>query len=327
MDEARLRKLVVQHAKTSSLLGVEFVPVYRTGSPQGSDDPLPLNGHATAASSSTGQFAAEPAAPSAAVPAPLAPSSRPSPRLAPPPAATPRVPTPSPLSGIGDLLTSTKSMGAVNRPVIQIPDLGPRPRDPKKVQAALDALRARYEADAPHKTFHTKFQNLVFGEGDPCARLVFVGEAPGEEEDKTGRPFVGRAGGLLDKMIAGGMGLTREQIYICNVLKTRPIDNATPTTQETEACKPYLLAQLGILAPDVIITLGKPAAQCLLESQEAVGKMRGTWRQLKLPSGQTIAVMPTFHPAYLLRAYTDENRRMVWSDLKKALAKLSESGQ
>jgi DNA polymerase len=191
-------------------------------------------------------------------------------------------------------------------------------------QAALDALRARYEKDAPHRTFVTNFKNIVWGEGDPCAPLMFVGEAPGEEEDNQGRPFVGRSGQLLDNMIRA-MGLSREAVYIANVLKTRPIDNATPTTEEIEACKPYLLEQIAIIGPRVIVTLGKPAAQCLLNTSEAMSAMRGTWRQVVVTGGRAVPVMPTFHPAYLLRAYTPENRAKVWSDLQKAMEKLRAS--
>lgn len=188
-------------------------------------------------------------------------------------------------------------------------------------EAALLALRARYEKDAPHRTFVTNFKNIVWGEGDPCAKLMFVGEAPGEEEDKLGRPFVGRSGQLLENMIKA-MGLSREKVYIANVLKTRPIDNATPTTEEIEACKPYLLEQIAIIAPEAIVTLGKPAAQCLLNTTEAMSAMRGTWRQVVVPGGRAVPVMPTFHPAYLLRAYTPENRAKVWSDLQKAMEKI-----
>ena len=205
----------------------------------------------------------------------------------------------------------------------------PTPRDPSAVQQQLDALRDRYVADAPHKHFNTEFNNIVFGDGDPCARLMFVGEAPGAEEDKTGKPFVGRAGELLNKMIVA-MGLGRDRVYIANVLKTRPPGNATPTLEEMRLCAPYLYEQVRIIAPEVIVTLGKPAASCLLETTQAMGKLRGTWAEFPPPDSLSppegfdtpIPVMPTYHPAYLLRSYTAENRAMVWSDLQQVMDRL-----
>lgn len=194
-------------------------------------------------------------------------------------------------------------------------------------QARLDALRAKYELDAPHASFAQGFNNIVFGEGDPCAQLMFIGEAPGQQEDETGRPFVGRAGQLLEKMIIA-MGLSRESVYICNVLKTRPPNNATPTTQESEACAPYLYEQIRIVQPSVIVTLGLPATRTILQSQSSMGAMRGRWHAFP-PSGSAriegldeVAVMPTYHPAYLLRSYTEDNRRKVWSDLQQVQKRL-----
>jgi len=195
-------------------------------------------------------------------------------------------------------------------------------------QAKLDAVRERYIADAPHRHFVTQFNNIVFGEGDPDARLMFIGEAPGETEDQTGRPFVGRAGQLLDKMIVA-MGLGRESVYICNVLKTRPPNNATPTSEEAALCAPYLIEQIRIVRPEAIVTLGLPATRLLLETSEPMRAMRGRWwafppgRDSSTPSLSAMSdpdlpevpVMPTYHPAYLLRSYTEENRRKVWSDL------------
>lgn len=196
--------------------------------------------------------------------------------------------------------------------------------DPQK---RLDALRAKYELDAPHASFAQGFNNIVFGEGDPCAQLMFIGEAPGQQEDETGRPFVGRAGQLLEKMIIA-MGLSRESVYICNVLKTRPPNNATPTTQESEACAPYLYEQIRIVQPSVIVTLGLPATRTILKTQNSMGSMRGRWHAFP-PAGapaieglKEIAVMPTYHPAYLLRSYTEDNRRKVWSDLQQVQERL-----
>jgi len=181
---------------------------------------------------------------------------------------------------------------------------------------ALEALRVRHDAECPHCTTATSHSRTVFGEGNPDARLMFVGEAPGAEEDKTGRPFVGRAGQLLEKIIAA-MGLSREDVFIANVLKSRPPNNATPTSAEAAKCGPYLLEQIRIIEPEVIVTLGKPAAQLVLEKNEAIGKMRGHWHEYG-----GVPVMPTFHPAYLLRSYTPENRAKVWSDMQLVMERL-----
>jgi uracil-DNA glycosylase family 4 len=201
--------------------------------------------------------------------------------------------------------------------------------DPRRATAhrELMAIRERYERDAPHKAFVTSFTNIVFGEGDPIARLMFVGEAPGADEDRTGRPFVGRAGQLLDKMIIA-MGLRREDVYIANVLKTRPPNNATPTKEEAAACAPYLFDQIAAVNPQVIVTLGLPASRLILCTDESMTSMRGTWRSWSHPDparAVTIAVMPTYHPAFLLRSYTPENRKKVWSDLKMAMERLNQN--
>lgn len=188
----------------------------------------------------------------------------------------------------------------------------------------LDQLRERHERECPHCTSATFHSQTVFGEGNPDARLVFVGEAPGAEEDRTGRPFVGRAGQLLDKMIAA-MGLKREDVYICNVLKARPPDNATPTPAEADKCGPYLAEQLRIIRPRAIVALGAPAAKYLLRTTEGISRLRGSWHLCRL-GDLDIPVMPTFHPAFLLRQYTPENRAYVWSDLQKVMQKLNEEG-
>lgn len=253
-----IERLVRQHAQTSRLLGVDFVPAYRRGVEGASPEATATKGDSSVAA---GPFAG-------------------------PPVAVPR--------------------GVLDRPA---------------AQRALDALRERYERDAPHEAFVTAHTNIVFGEGDPRARLMFVGEAPGEEEDKTGRPFVGRAGQLLNKMIEA-MGLAREDVYICNVLKTRPPNNATPTPTEAALCEPYLLEQVGIVAPEVIVTLGLPATRTLLKSDESMARLRGRWGSLALPDGRSIPVMPTYHPAYLLRNYTPEARGKVWADLCLAMERL-----
>ncbi len=162
--------------------------------------------------------------------------------------------------------------------------------------------------------------NPVPGEGNPDAQLVFVGEGPGQEEDRTGRPFVGRAGELLTKMIAA-MGLTREDVYICNMVKCRPPENRTPAPEEVLACWSHLVAQLQIVRPRVIVTLGNPATQNLLRTAVGITKLRGQWQTLDeaIPSLAGTPVMPTFHPAYILRNYSEETRRKVWSDLQAVM--------
>lgn len=191
---------------------------------------------------------------------------------------------------------------------------------------ALEAIRERYIADAPHDAFGFSFDKIVFGEGDPAAEVMFIGEAPGADEDRTGRPFVGRAGEMLNKWI-GAMGLKRAEVYIANVLKVRPPNNATPTISEREASKPYLLQQIAAVQPKVIVTVGLPAAQVMLETSESMGKLRSVWAKVTVPgldgkSKLSVDVMPTYHPAYILRAPTRENRNAVWADLKKVMERL-----
>lgn len=156
--------------------------------------------------------------------------------------------------------------------------------------------------------------NIVFGSGDPQASLVFVGEAPGENEDLQGEPFVGRAGQLLTKMIQA-MGFSREEVYICNVIKCRPPSNRNPEKDEIEACEPFLKKQLEIIEPKVIVGLGTYACQTLLQTQETMSKIRGSWKKY-----ENIDFMPTFHPAYLLR--NPPAKKLVWEDLQEVMKKL-----
>jgi DNA polymerase len=170
--------------------------------------------------------------------------------------------------------------------------------------------------------------NTVFGEGDPDAKLLFIGEGPGQNEDEQGRPFVGRAGELLDRMIVA-MGLSREQVYIANVVKCRPPNNRAPTPEEADACADYLKEQIETIQPDVIVTLGGPAMKRILDLKEGITSVRGQWFEVgdyATRTGKPIRVMPTFHPAYLLRSYTKENRTKVWSDLQQVMAALGMTG-
>jgi uracil-DNA glycosylase family 4 len=153
---------------------------------------------------------------------------------------------------------------------------------------------------------------IVFGVGNPRARLMFVGEAPGEDEDKKGEPFVGRAGQLLTKIIEA-IGMTREQVYIANVIKCRPPGNRNPESDEVASCEPFLFRQIDVIQPKVIVPLGKFAAQCLLKSMDPITKLRG--RQFDY---RGTVLIPTFHPAYLLR--NPSAKREVWEDMKKVRA-------
>ncbi|MCL4209591.1 MAG: uracil-DNA glycosylase [Phycisphaeraceae bacterium] len=188
--------------------------------------------------------------------------------------------------------------------------------------ALLAALEARHAAECPHCTTATGYKRIVFGEGNPEAALMFVGEAPGEQEDETGRPFVGRAGQKLDEIIAA-MKMRRADVYIANVLKARPPGNRTPLPDEVARCGPYLVEQIRIIRPRVIVTLGGPASKLLLQTDEGITRLRGSWHVWR-DGDVEIPVMPTFHPAYLLRNYTVDTRAKVWSDMQAVMAKLAE---
>jgi len=185
---------------------------------------------------------------------------------------------------------------------------------------ALEGLRQEHDATCPHCTTATAHTQTVFGEGHPDAEVMFIGEAPGAEEDRTGRPFVGRAGQKLDDMIRA-MGLTREDVYIGNILKSRPPNNRTPQPDEVAACAPYLARQIRIILPTVIVALGGPAAKWLLETKIGITKLRGQWSVYR-DDELAVDVMPTFHPAYLLRNYTRDARQKVWSDLQAVMERL-----
>ena len=158
--------------------------------------------------------------------------------------------------------------------------------------------------------------HLVFGVGNPRARLMFVGEGPGRDEDLQGEPFVGRAGQLLTDIITKGIGIKREDVYICNVVKCRPPENRNPEPDEVAACEPFLTRQIDLVRPEIIVGLGKFAVQTLLQSSVPISKLRGNWH-----SYHGIKLMPTFHPAYLLRNPAD--KKLVWQDIKKVIKELS----
>ena len=157
--------------------------------------------------------------------------------------------------------------------------------------------------------------HLVFGVGNPQAQVMFVGEGPGRDEDLQGEPFVGRAGQLLTDIITKGMGLTRADVYIANVIKCRPPENRNPEPDEVESCEPFLKKQIDLIKPKVIVGLGKFAVQSLLQSKQPITRLRGIWHDY-----HGIKLMPTFHPAYLLRNPGD--KKLVWEDIKKVIQEL-----
>src|SRR5579859_355350 len=181
-------------------------------------------------------------------------------------------------------------------------------------------LRIRADiGDCTRCKLHRGRTKLVFGDGNPDAQLVFVGEGPGRDEDAQGLPFVGRAGKLLTQMIEA-MGLRRQDVYICNVVKCRPPENRTPEKDEVETCSPFLLRQLDVISPKVIVCLGAVAAQTLLETNRGISHFRGQWLEFR---GRKL--MATYHPAYLLRNPSAKGE--VWKDLQKVMVVLGLQGK
>ena len=185
----------------------------------------------------------------------------------------------------------------------------PREGDPA---ALLERLRVEDIGDCRRCKLCEGRNTIVFGDGNPRAQVMFVGEGPGFEEDRRGLPFVGKAGQLLNQIIEA-MGFRREEVYIANVVKCRPPENRTPLPDETAACTPFLFEQIAIIRPQVIVALGSPAAQALLGRTAGITKIRGTFGEY-----QGIRVMPTFHPAYLLR--NPAAKRPVWEDMKQVMS-------
>jgi uracil-DNA glycosylase len=193
-------------------------------------------------------------------------------------------------------------------------------REAARTAPTLDALRELLEKfdGCALKSTATR---LVFADGNPQARIMFVGEAPGREEDIEGLPFVGRSGKLLDRMIAA-IGLDRSSAYIANVIPWRPPGNRTPTPQETQICLPFIQRQIELVNPDVLVTLGNPSTQTLLSTREGIMKTRGRWFDYDTGT-RVIRALATFHPAYLLRS--PSYKRMAWQDLR-AIAKALQQG-
>ena len=195
-----------------------------------------------------------------------------------------------------------------SRPAVS--QLNPSEQD----RPSLDALKAELGDCRRCKLCDLGRNTIVFGEGDPNARIVFAGEGPGYHEDRQGRPFVGKAGALLERMIQA-MGLQRDDVYICNVVKCRPPNNRDPEADEVIACQPFLQAQIRSIQPEVVVALGRFAAQTLLNTSQGITRLRGKFH----PYFGT-QLMPTFHPAYLLR--NPASKRDAWGDLQQVMDKL-----
>jgi len=214
--------------------------------------------------------------------------------------------------------TMAKSTSKKEKPAAAVPslfgDVAAPPVEEKFGNETLDDIRADMGDCHRCKLWQTRTQ-LVFGEGSAKAELMFVGEAPGADEDMTGRPFVGRAGQLLNKMIEA-IGMKREEVYIANVIKSRPPGNRNPEKDEIAACIPFLFRQIATIKPRLIVTLGNPATQELLETKTGITKIRGEFQDYPRLAG--VKVLPTFHPAYLLRS--PDKKREAWEDLKKVRA-------
>jgi DNA polymerase len=177
--------------------------------------------------------------------------------------------------------------------------------------ATLEELRA-FIGDCQRCKLAPLRTHLVFGVGNPEADLMFVGEAPGADEDARGEPFVGRAGQLLTDIIERGMGLRRADVYICNVIKCRPPDNRNPEADEVAACEPFLMRQIDLVQPRAIVALGTFAVQALLKVKTPISRLRGNWHEVR-----GVKLMPTFHPAYLLRSPGE--KRWVWQDIQEVM--------
>jgi len=203
-------------------------------------------------------------------------------------------------SDIRDVLNFYRALGYDRLPV-EVPT------------SPLEAIRTEI-GDCHRCKLHIKRKNIVFGEGSPQARLMFIGEGPGEEEDIQGRPFVGKAGVLLTRLIEK-MGFDRGEVYIANIVKCRPPMNRDPEEDETGTCIQFLMKQIHAIRPKVIVALGRVAAQTLLQTKTPIGKLRGSFHDF-----DGIPLMPTYHPAYLLRNPSD--KWVVWSDAQKVLERL-----
>lgn len=246
---------------------------------------------------------ARPTTSPAASPSPVAPPAAPPPARPSPPASPPAVAQPS--TALPVLDADPAATDEALRALIE---------QPGSAAERLERVCTEVIGDCRRCKLHRGRSRLVYGVGSPEAPLVFVGEGPGFEEDRQGIPFVGKAGELLTRMIEA-MGLRRDDVYICNVVKCRPPNNRDPEVDEVEACERFLKAQLAIIRPKAIVTLGKHAAQRLLRTNAPISRLRGRWEEY-----EGVPLLPTFHPAYLLR--DPSQKRAAWSDLQQVMKHL-----
>ncbi|TAK25218.1 MAG: uracil-DNA glycosylase [Myxococcaceae bacterium] len=268
-----------------------------------SQGPLPV---ASAVAAPVPVRAPPPAAPPPAAPAPVAVAAPP---VAEAPAAPPTAPAPTAAPVLPEPVKVTPPAAAL------------APVAPANFEGRAGALRVIQEEVRACRAcgLAAKRTQTVFARGNPEARLCFIGEGPGADEDRTGLPFVGVAGQLLDRIIAA-MRLTEDQVYIANIVKCRPPNNRVPYEEEMSACTPFLLRQLEVVKPEVIVALGKTAAGFLLQDKSSMTAMRGRWHSWK-----GVPVMPTWHPSYVLRVRDDPKstaRAEVWTDMKLVLERL-----
>lgn len=211
-------------------------------------------------------------------------------------------------AGVREVSTAPSAAPAAERPSI--------PAGASVTGDGLRAVRAGL-GDCTRCKLHGGRTQIVFGVGDPAAQLMFVGEGPGADEDQQGEPFVGRAGQLLTKMIEA-MGFARSEVYIANVVKCRPPGNRDPEPDEIEACEPFLKSQIAAIRPRVIVALGRFAVQTLLHDTTPISRLRGRWREY-----EGVKLMPTFHPAYLLRSPAE--KKPAWEDLQLVMKEFGKS--
>ncbi len=222
--------------------------------------------------------------------------------------------------GIRTVYLRPAPAGAAERPAAAGPPPLPAAGQPAEVAASDTLLQIIQDiGDCRRCKLHEARNRIVFGSGNESARLVFVGEGPGADEDEQGLPFVGRAGQLLTQMIEGtakreGIPITRPDVYICNVVKCRPPGNRTPEPDEMQICGQFLVRQLEAIRPKAICVLGATAVKALLNTKDGVTRLRGNWHKWR-----DIPVMVTYHPSYLLRAYNQQAKREAWEDLKTVL--------
>jgi uracil-DNA glycosylase family 4 len=285
------------------------------GIPRGSVPPV--------AGSAEGSSPVRPSPAQAAGPKGPIPASAVSSVAPPPPAPAPHAPV-APASAVSSAapapaLPPQPTWDAPRAPVVTAPAGGEPAKAPSRTVAELPILQSQVASCTRCELSATR-TNTVFARGNPESSLCFVGEAPGADEDAQGLPFVGRAGQLLDRMIAA-MGLSPQtDVYICNIIKCRPPENRRPTPEEIDTCIPYLHEQLAAVKPKVIVAMGNTAVSALLSTKLGITKVRGQW---KLYRGQTL-VMPTYHPSYLIRpsAQQQEAKKQAWEDLQAVMKEL-----